>query len=302
VALDSTADPSWSVELTPVGIVIDADPFVGLVRVEGRPTASSAAPPLFADPRVTFGSALAPVQGIVTLMAAIGIDPPMLVSVSNSAKEKSWNFKLQLALVCPLPPSPPAPHGMEGIIDVGIGKLTQAKVSIVGSLSLELPLDDAKKSHVFAALAAKIGGTLVIRILPPIVAVGLFEVEFELSTKGWLLTLKAAVGVGLELMLPVLGGAQVWMGIGLELGFEKTRVSLAGLLLFEVFAKVLGIGVKIFAEGKADFHVRAIDGQQTKWIVGELTLGVEVEICQFCEVSFDVEYSVEKELHPPELP
>ena len=127
---DSAAADPLEINIARISVVNDIAPFDGIVRLRGRIQSSSRTGTTLEEPKVVFGSVMAPVQEIVTVLKDIGFPVPFLVSMTNSDKgpKRKYKLKVSLEMHLKLPDvpffGPEAPPGKnDGYIETGIGRI-----------------------------------------------------------------------------------------------------------------------------------------------------------------------------------
>lgn len=280
---DSTADPSWSLDIGPISTVTDVDPFGKVMRLITTLHADSASRPTGTNSVMEYGGALRAVEDLITVMREFGIPADLLVETPNSPGHETTK-KMKYGLHVKLPEINIFGK-VEGELQTGLELGTQKAAS---------PMEPQAS----VALYAEVEGEVEIPIIKPIHGGGFVKLEFEigydLAKKELVLEIKLAAGVvgsvggnlipyllrvegeikyGYVFVADIAKG-EYYPGVLLGFSLECTIVHLIKLA-FE--AEVIGLVKRV---NEDEIHVRA-----------EFTVAGEVELFSLV----DVEYSVETE-------
>jgi len=294
--IDSTAVPDWSFSMGPVSVLGDLGSFPGLMRVVGTLATQSGSAPQLLTPRLVFGGAMAPVQGIINILTEIGL--PVLLSFALTDATR----KIQSGAVLKIPPPVPKPGGGvdEGHIDIGGGKLK-------GELKTGFGNAAGPGDTLFAALENwrlyfELSGDLQVDILPKLLSAGgafKFQIEGR-ANQPTEITLMAGVivSVGPDLHTDIVKaegsvrysyalqfkGSQIGFGIDLEIKVEASVME--GLAEVEVSAEAMALATRVI-------------NSDTVHVAAQVSLGFELTLGWVFNVSFQVEAEYEKDLSMP---
>jgi hypothetical protein len=297
INIDSLASPGWSLKMSPVSVVLDFDPFDKLMRIVGTVEGQSGVPTQLSNPSIVYGSALSPLQDLITILKDFGLPIPMPVLMSNAGSDnKKYKFAAQVSF------------GALEPIDTGFGKL---KIKFKLKLKLETP-----RSPLYSQIKDKI--TCVVKVRgelqqafppPPLLyAGGLFELEIGVSDDGN--TVKPSVEFAAGIVGSV--GGNILFGLvkleatvkrGYFLAFENELLPKPGVLLgiggqagVADFGKLgLGsvIGISFEAEAKGSVGRISDDTVQLK---AEITIAFSICVAVFFEISSEIETEYKEDL------
>jgi len=121
LTLDSTSTPPATMTMSPLNIVVDRDPFIGLMRIVGDLEVKS--PATLAGASVVLGSVLSPVQAIITVLQDLQLPFALAAAiVASDDKSLMWKNNFHLNVVELLRKLLPGPHNDDDRIDLGFCK------------------------------------------------------------------------------------------------------------------------------------------------------------------------------------
>jgi len=88
-SLDSSASPAWKFSMGPVSTVFDWAAFPQIMRMVFAVSADAATAPQFTSPKIVFGSAFAPLNALMAILADLGLAAPFNPSFTNP-----WKYQL----------------------------------------------------------------------------------------------------------------------------------------------------------------------------------------------------------------
>lgn len=306
VTLDTTATPPATLVMSPMSTVLDTGPFTGLMRIVGDLEARS--PATVVNPSVVFGSVLAPVGDIMTILRDLSLPFAMAASIAG-ADDKALIFRqtIHINIAKILKEVFHFDVGAEDdVIETGFGK-------IKGDIEVGIFISLSGKTH--AGVLCKIIGELQQKILP-LGQTGLyagghlaFEIAFEIEEEKDEQTgqkaikeqskieLTAAVvgSVGGDLIkVPAPGGfitllegeATIRKGYVMEIDLVTEKIKPGVMIGMEVEAGVVElVEVGFEWEGKGlitrhgdKLHVKA-----------EVAVAVSVTLAIFLEITIEIE-------------
>jgi hypothetical protein len=287
LSIDTAAAVPWSFVLRDVTLVTSSGSLGEVIRVKGTLEGSAAAPARLRDAQISFGGALQPVQDILVFLQHLGADalPPLDVSLTNAWKA-SMGLSIPLDFLFNLIPLPEGPKFKD----------TELAASVI------VESEEAPKAG--AEFEFK-GNILIPTNFPFVKAVGRIELKIALSTRfGTVFVLTVGAGAGIFAENPLF-----------ELNMYVVRT-----MFFITGDNVIGLGTGLIGKGTIDFRIIGLEvtveaklavvkvecppDEHNVWLVGVLSIAVEISIFFVFELSIEVEVGFEEEIieGPCELP
>jgi hypothetical protein len=296
IAIDTAAAVPWSFTLQAVSFATSSSLLGEVMRVTADVNASANSATQLANPQMTFGGALAPVQGVLAFLTVLGLPLPFSVAMTNQLKIKAGLKIPKLddelnKLLLPPPPTPPPPC----ILQFSEG-------DIVVSETIASPLSEA---------SFELSATLLVPTdFCPLYAAGMFEIKIAISTvTGNTFTL--TVGAGL--------------GVVINIGIGKVKAYLLETMFFIVGDTVIGFGVGLLIKGSIDLEVISVDvsveakmavlavpsssscASLTVYGAAQLTFALDITICWVIDIDFEEQFEYDQKLNsgpcalPPDI-
>jgi hypothetical protein len=293
VAISPTA---WSVQVNGASVRLDMTPFDAIMRTVGNFQASSGGGVAFRDTRLVLGSVLQPLEDLLTFLEELGLPDPLSTSFSNAGWTQTRSYKLKAGLQFALP-SPLLP-ALTPLLNTPLGSLTLAvKTGFGNTVSSSGALFGSSAQWLFYF---NFNGTVQVAVLPPLpakagglVAFGL-EVGFPAGTVkqseklsfslGVIVTvggdivpgvlkLQASVAFAFKLAVGITSGGPASVTVGVGLILSGSGQILSGL-----------VGISFTAEADGLITVTA-----PRSVTASFDISVDVSLCWFLDVSFDVQ-------------
>ena len=293
LTLDSTSTPPATMTMSPLNIVVDRDPFIGLMRIVGDLEVKS--PAALAGASVVLGSVLSPVQAIITVLQDLQLPFALAAAiVASDDKSLMWKNNFHLNVVELLRKLLPGPHNDDDRIDLGFCKF-RGEINI----GMFISLCGKHKAGVFFELIGEFQQNVFIKLY----AGGYFRLElaFEVEAEaeeGKPAAIKevtkiefaaaAAASIGGEIIPHILKGeANVRYGYLIELDLGTGKIRPGVIVGMEVEAEVLSgaISVGFEWEGKALMtrHEEKIE------IKAEITAAATATLAWAIETTIEIE-------------
>ena len=270
ITIDSSAAVPWAFRLERVEIGVATIGMGEVMRLLGTVRASAVEATHVADATIHFGGAMSPVEDLVSFLGTHTL-PDLPLAQSNPAS-------LEFGLKIPFVGAPGEPEE----IDIGIGALTDADLTVVWKVDLDKGAWSSK-----CTFEGVITGSTP---FPPLVAAGHIKAEVEISTDGTNFVLTVGLGVGVNCPLPfgkveayifeqvyfLVGDSDIGFGIGYEF---------KGTVDLEV------VSLEIDVEARALYVHTTCAGGSTNWLIAQVTIGLEVTIAWVIDI--DIEYQTQ---------
>ena len=298
-SLDSSASPAWKFSMGPVSTVFDWAAFPQIMRMVFAVSADAATAPQFTSPKIVFGSAFAPLNALMAILADLGLAAPFNPSFTNP-----WKYQLQAALTIPLTQTDengkqddtvylgPRPVETPPCL-VPFLNNTDVKVGFLYGAYFGQPADWSA----FFELEIQLWLPLIADKCVLVVLLGKIHLEMD-EQHGT--TVLVQIGGGLGLTLKIFGAeAKAWIAIAFDLVFGDTISALGASLLIGVSVDLFDIvEVQIQAEARGvlitdhPLHDTAV----TRCLVGQFTAQVEVSIFLVLDFDATFEYDMDKRI------
>lgn len=298
VAISPTA---WSVQVNGANVRLDMTPFDAIMRTVGNFQASSGGGVAFQDTKLVLGSVLQPLEDLLTFLEELGLPEPLSTSFSNAGWTQTRTYKLKAGLQFKLP-SPLLPSltpllntslgSLELAVKTGFGNTASSAGALFGSSAQWLfyfNFSGTVQTAVLPPLPAKAGGLASFGLEVDFPAGKIKQTEklsFSLgviATVGGdivpkVLKLQASVAFAFKLNIGITSGGptSVTVGVGLILSGSAqipSSGSLSGLASITFTAEADGL----------------ITVTTPRTVTATFDISVDVSLCWFLDVSFDVQ-------------
>ena len=275
IAIDTSAAVQWSFSLKGVSSATSTTLLGEVLRVVADVDAAANAAAKLNNPRLIFGSALAPVQGILAFLSALGFPVPLNVSMTNKLQLKvGLKIPMDKELNKLLPPGGPSLDDTDVVISFVIDSpLAEVDFELAATLLIPTPFD-------------------------PLMAAGKIGVKIALSTASGT-TFTLTVGAGL--------------GVLLDLKIFKVQAYFLETMFFIVGDTVVGMGVGVLIKGTVDLEVVSVEvsveakmailsvscggPQPTIYGVAQVTFAIDITICWIIDIDFEVQAEYDQNLN-----
>lgn len=275
IEIDSSAPVPWAFKIGGVELCLATSLLGEVIRILGLVDASAARPGRFTRGTIHFGGALSAIQVFTDFLGTNQLaDLPL-----GSRNQPSLEIGLKIPIVGG-PGEPPE-------IDVGIGTLADADVTV----GVKIDLSTGMPSTKFELEGIITGRTP----FPPLVAAGQVKFEIESDASGNVFKFTLGFGVGVQADIGpfkaeayffqnnylVVGTSEIGFGIGLEL---KASIDM------EI------VSAEVDVEAAALMIVTSCPAGTALWLVGQLTIGVDITIAWVIDIDFEYQMQVQSNL------
>ncbi|MGA8383361.1 MAG: hypothetical protein WB710_19735 [Stellaceae bacterium] len=295
----SITPSAWSVGIEGVNVRLDFTPFSGLMRTVGDLLATSDSGVNLANAKLVLGSVLQPLQDLLKFLEELGLPDPLSTVFSNAGWTESRKYKLKAGLQFGLP-SPLLP-ALTPLLDTPLGSLTiMLKTGVGNTASSAGALLTSSAQWIFYFTFA---GNVQVPVFPLVKAGGLvgfgLEVDFPAGTTPQsekltfqlgviisvggdivpgVLKLQASVAFAFKLVVVLSGSTSVSVGVGLILSGSG-----------QILDGLVGISFTAEADG-------LITVTTPRAVQATFDIQVDVSLCWFLDVNFDVQTQYTKTL------
>ena len=267
VEIDSTQPVPWVFRLDGVELGVSTTGLGEIMRLLGSIQSSAAQPTVLTGATTHFGGCLTDVQELISFLG----DNPVPADIPFAQRNLPT---LDVGLKIPFLGAP----GEDDTLSLGI--LTVRDADFTVGWKVDLKNGDTVATVDFEAVAT------INTPWPPLVAAGQFRLEIETGDAGNDLLLTVGLGVGV---------------VGTLAGFKAYAMFFATFYL-EVADTNVGLGIGAELKGKVDLDVVEIDvdieargiridtscaAGQTKWIISQVSVGLEVTIAWVIDIDFE---------------
>jgi hypothetical protein len=278
IAIDTASAVPWSFELKGVAFATSSTLLGEVLRATTDVQASANTSTLLANPQMTFGGALAPVQGVLAFLTTLGIPLPFSASMTNKLKLKAGVKipKLDDELNKFLPPGGPTFADVDLVIsEVVSNPISEADFELSATLFIPTPFD-------------------------PLMGAGMLGIKIELSTaSGNTFTLTVGAGVG----------------VSFDIKIGKVKAYFLESWFFIVGDSVIGFGVGILIKGTIDLEIISVDvsveakmavldvpasstcSGNTVYGAAQVTFAVDITICWVIDIDVEVQAEYDQNLN-----
>jgi hypothetical protein len=288
VAITPTA---WSVRLEGVNVRLDMAPFDGLMRTSGDLSATSGGGVEFQNGKLVLGSALAPLQELLTFLESLGLPNPLSLSFSNGGWSQTTKYKLQAGLMFSLGPLTTPLGSAQLALKTGFGNTATSAGALATASS--------QWAYYFT-----FSGNIQVPVFPPVNAGGLqglgIQVNYPAGSTPQTeqLTFQAGViaSVGGDLV-PGLITASISVSFAFTLavttGGGSTAVTIGAILVLSANGKILGglVGITFTAEAAG-----AVTVTHPQSVSATFDISIDVQLCWCLDVSFSESVQYTKSL------
>ncbi|HEY8755592.1 MAG TPA: hypothetical protein VIN65_04480, partial [Candidatus Dormibacteraeota bacterium] len=270
--IDGAAAVPWSFQLGGMELCLATSLMGEVIRILGLIEGSATQPGRFTGGTFHFGSALSAIDLFTSFLGTNHIaDLPIAARNQPS---------LEIALKIPIVGAPGEPEE----IDVGIGSLADADVTVGVKIDLTTGAPTLK---------FELDGIITGRTpWPPIVAAG--QVKFDIESDATGNMFKFTLGLG--------------AGVDFDIGIGKAEAYFFQNDYFVVGTNEIGFGIGVEIKGKVDLEVVEVEidveaaalmvettcvAGSTWWLVGQLTIGIDVTIAWVIDIDFEVQMQMQ---------
>ncbi|HEY1329477.1 MAG TPA: hypothetical protein VGI14_21260 [Casimicrobiaceae bacterium] len=280
IAIDTSADTTWSIEMTNVSFVSGSASLGEVTRVVSRLAASSKQTSAYPDARLAFGPCLKPVQHAVTFLEHFGVMPPLSVALTNKASHKESlkvNGEFDFAKWIGLVTDPGVKELLETFIADADFKFTLAQTPDSSDVEYEFEL--VVKIPIFAGASEPVKP----------VAIGIAAVTIkEVSDFGEVYAVKIGVGIGVDFELGPFD-ALAYYAQTATLVRNKDVFGLVAAVIIKGNVDLELLEIDVSAEGA--MALLSIDcnrgADTTLWGVAQLTFALDVTVCWVVDIDFE---------------
>jgi hypothetical protein len=270
IAIDTAAANPWSVNITNLSIATESGSLGEVTRVVGTVDSKASTPTQLVDARFVFGPPLQPVAALVSFLEQFSGLPPPAVAMTNDWSLQAgitFDFTKYLSLLAP----PIASFVKQFIEDLDVKMLSKTKATssdfiMQFELTVKIPTP-----------------------FPPIVAIGLAKVQFQMGDDGNAWTFQLGVGIGVSFTIgPFEAIAYYAQSQFLITG--DTVFGLGASSLVKATVDLVVVEVSISIEAKiAMLKVSCNVSDSSIWGVAQVTIALEVSIFFVIDIEFDVQ-------------
>jgi hypothetical protein len=270
LAINTAAPSPWSVRITNLSLATESGSLGEMTRVVGNVEASASQATQLSDSRFVFGPPLKPVAALVSFLEQFGSIPPPSVNMTNEWQLLAgitFDFTKYLSML-----GPPVKDFIEQfIVDLDVKMQSKTKAT---SSSFVMQFE----------LTVKIPTPF-----PPIVAIGLAKVQFEMGDDFNAWTFQIGVGIGVSFKVgPFEAIAYYAQSQFLITGDTVFGLGASSLVKATVDLVVVEASVSIEAK-IALLKVTCNVSDSTIWGAVQVTIAIEVSIFFVIDIEFDVQ-------------
>ena len=270
LAIDTASASPWSVNITNLSLANESGTLGEVTRVVGTVQASPTSATQLADSRFVFGPPLKPVAALVSFLEQFGSMPPPAVNMTNDWQllaGVTFDFTKYLSLLGPAVKSFVEQFIVD--LDVKLQSKTKATTStfvMQFELTVKIPTP-----------------------FPPIVAIGLAKVQFEMGDDFNAWTFQLGVGIGVSFSVgPFQAIAYYAQSQFLITGDTVFGLGASSLVKATVDLVVVEASVSIEAK-IALLKVTCNVSDSTIWGAAQVTIAIEISIFFVIDIEFDVQ-------------
>jgi hypothetical protein len=299
----------WSIALKGVNVRLDIAPFDGLMRAAGDVVANNTSGVAMQNSQVIFGSALTPLQELLSFLEDLGMPNPLALSFSNSGSKSSTSYKLQARLAFNLPnpllpllgplmtqktDTPPGlmPYTASASMKVGFGNVllsggSNQPTASFSQWSFYLNVSANFQWEVIPPIPVKAGFLLgfTVQVIFPggtTSPIGQFTLQFG-----------GIISIGGNLIPGVLSlSASISLAFSLVIKSTNT-IEIGAMLILSANGKILSglVGITFTAEAGG-----AVTVTNPQSVQATFTASVDVQVCWCLDVSFDISQQYTQQL------
>jgi hypothetical protein len=245
----------------------------------------------FENGSLVLGSALAPLQDLLTFLETLGLPNPLTLSFSNGGWNQTTKYKLQAGLQYSLGPLSTPLGNAQLALKTGFGNTATSGGALLTASS--------QWSYYFT-----VNGNIQVPVFPPVNAGGLLgigiQVNFPAGTSPQTEQLTFQAGVIASVggtLVPGLISASISISFAFTLavttGGGSTAVTIGCILVLSANGKLLGglVGVTFTAEAAA-----AVTVTHPQSVSATFSISIDVQLCWFLDVSFSESVQYTKSL------
>jgi hypothetical protein len=271
LAIDTTAvapAKTWSVSITNLSLATETGSLGEVTRVVGSIAGDSSTPTTLTDSRLVFGPALKPVAALIAFLENFGPLTPLTLSMTND-----WSLQA----------------GLQISLDKFLMEIPELKdflTKFVDDFDIKM---ESKTSPTSASFLFQIELTIKVPTSFGPVAIGIAEVEFNLSDDGAIWEFTLGVGIGVEFKVgPFDAIAYYAQTQSLITGDNVFGVGAGSVVKGSIDLEVVSVEVSI--EAKIEMlKVTCNSDESSIWGVAQVTFAIDVTIFWVIDIEFDAQ-------------
>ena len=270
LAIDTASALPWSVTITNLSLATESGSYGEVTRVVGDVASTAAAPTQLANARFVFGPPLKPVAALVSFLEQFGSLPPPGVAMTNDWQllaGVTFDFTKYALFLGPAV----AAFVEEFIVDLDVKMQSETKPTTTNfvmqfELTIKIPTP-----------------------FPPIVAIGLAKVQFQMGDQGSFWTFQLGVGVGVSFQAgPFEAIAYYAQSQFLITGDTVFGLGASSLVKGTVDLKIVEVSISIEAK-IALLKVSCNVSDSAIWAAAQVTIAFEISIFFVIDIEFDAQ-------------
>nr|WP_294521788.1 hypothetical protein [uncultured Rhodopila sp.] len=268
LSIDTAAASPWSVNITNLSLATESGSLGEVTRVVGNVVSTPAAATQLANSRFVFGPPLKPVAALVNFLEQFGSIPPPNVSMTNDWQLLAgitFDFTKYALFLGPAV----AAFVEEFIVDLDVKMQSETKPTTTNfvmqfELTIKIPTP-----------------------FPPIVAIGLAKVQFQMGDQGSFWTVQIGVGVGVSFQAgPFEAIAYYAQTQFIITGDTVFGLGASSLVKGTVDLKIVEVSLSIEAK-IALLKVSCNVSDSAIWAAAQVTIAFEISIFFVIDIEFD---------------
>jgi hypothetical protein len=270
LAIDTAAASPWSVNITNLSLANESGSLGEVTRVVGNVVSTPAAATQLTNSRFVFGPPLKPVAALVNFLEQFGNIPPPNVSMTNDWQLLAgitFDFTKYALFLGPAV----AAFVEEFIVDLDVKMQSETKPTTTNfvmqfELTIKIPTP-----------------------FPPIVAIGLAKVQFQMGDDGSFWTVQIGVGVGVSFQAgPFEAIAYYAQSQFIITGDTVFGLGASSLVKGTVDLKIVEVSLSIEAK-IALLKVSCNVSDSAIWAAAQVTIAFEISIFFVIDIEFDAQ-------------
>ena len=270
LAIDTAAAAPWSVHITNLSLANESGSLGEVTRVVGTIDSTSSTPTELSDARFVFGPPLKPVAALVSFLEQFGNLPPPSCAMSNDWQLLAgitFDFTKYALFLSP---------AVQAIVEQFIVDLDVKMQSKTKATSSDFVMQ--------FELTIKIPTPF-----PPIVAIGLAKVQFQMGDDGTAWTFQIGVGIGVSFQAgPFEAIAYYAQSQFLITGDTVFGLGASSLVKGTVDLKIVEVSISIEAK-IAMLKVSCNVSDSSIWAAAQVTIAFEISIFFVIDIEFDAQ-------------